>query len=280
MNHLQRDGHAATRQAKPGPAAASMVLRAGAGRGTVPTTVQGLQAQLDREQLRRHTLERAVAHAQAELAETRARLAEARAGEQVARQAAMHDSLTGLPNRRFFRQYLQQQFDEPGPTLPRLAVLYIDLDRFKPINDLHGHDAGDEVLRIVAARLAHAVRAEDMMSRLGGDEFSCLLTNRPCLPQLLEFAMKLLEVVAAPMTIDRHSVSVRPSIGIALSPADGDNADAIIRSADQAMLQAKRHSRGVAFYGECGARMEVSGSSSGSGAAQGRSEASPIAAGS
>jgi diguanylate cyclase len=253
LSYPRRHSHAALRRLEPGPAA-SAVLWAGAGSQVALPSVRWLQAELGREQLRRSSLERAVAHAQAELAEARARLVEATASEQAARQAALHDSLTGLPNRRFFRQHLQQQFDEPGPTLPRLAVLYMDLDRFKPVNDLHGHAAGDEVLKIVAARLAHAVRAEDMMSRLGGDEFACLLINRPCLPQLLEFAVKLLEVVSAPITIERHSVQVRTSVGIALSPGDGGSADAIIRSADRAMLQAKRQGHGVAFFDEWGGR--------------------------
>jgi diguanylate cyclase (GGDEF)-like protein len=213
--------------------------------------VRSLEAQVDRERQRQKDLARALAHAQAQLAEVRVQLEEARTGEHTARHMALHDSLTALPNRRFFHQHLQQQFEESARAGRLLAVLYIDLDRFKPINDRHGHDAGDEALKIIAARLAHAVRAEDMMSRLGGDEFACLLTNQPQRAQLVEFAVKLVEAVSAPMTIEGFSVQVRPSIGIALAPHHGASPDAIIRSADRAMLFAKRRRCGVSFFDDC-----------------------------
>ncbi|MCC5793471.1 MAG: GGDEF domain-containing protein [Chromatiales bacterium] len=230
------------------------------------TLVGWLQQNLSRELEHRKNLERAMAHAQAELLEARARLAEATSNEYMAWQVALLDCLTQLPNRRWFRQHLQQQLEESAASNgPRLAVVYIDIDRFKPINDLHGHDAGDQALKIIAARLAHAVRAEDMMSRLGGDEFACLLTQRPDRPQLIEFAVKLMEVVSAPMTIAGHSMWVRPSIGIALGPDyDGASADTLIRSADRAMLYAKRGRCGVAFYDECAS---IAGAAHGSGAA-------------
>jgi diguanylate cyclase (GGDEF)-like protein len=213
--------------------------------------VEYLQAELTGELAQRRQLERAIAHAEAELLEARLELARTRAGEQRALHQALHDGLTALPNRRYFRDRLDQQIGlHIGRGNNALAVMYLDLDAFKPINDLHGHDAGDEVLKIVAARLAHAVRAEDMMSRLGGDEFACLLANQPQRTQLREFAWKLREVVTSPMNVAGHCFRVRPSIGIALAPTDGRSADALLRSADTAMFHAKRHQTGVVFFDE------------------------------
>lgn len=213
--------------------------------------VEHLQAALAGELAQRRQLERAIAHAQAALVEARLELAGTRAGEQRALHQALHDGLTSLPNRRYFRDRLDQQLGvHVGSGNSVLAVMYLDLDAFKPINDTHGHDAGDEVLKIVGARLAHAVRAEDLMSRLGGDEFACLLANQPQRTQLREFAWKLLEVVTAPMTVAGHCFRIRPSIGIALAPTDGRSADALLRSADTAMYHAKREQTGIAFFDE------------------------------
>jgi diguanylate cyclase (GGDEF)-like protein len=215
--------------------------------------VHHLQAELAGEIRRRLELERSVAHARAELEATRAELAGTRAGTQRALHEALHDALTSLPNRRCFRERLDEQLRRNRSTSDApLAVMYIDLDAFKPINDGHGHDVGDEVLKIIAARLAHAVRAEDLMSRLGGDEFACLLANGAPREQLRELAAKLIEIVASPVTAGGHCFRVRPSVGVAMAPGDGQSADALIRSADTAMFHAKRQRTGVTFFDELG----------------------------
>lgn len=175
-------------------------------------------------------------------------LAERVRSERRVQHLARHDDLTALPNRGFFRERLGDALAAVEPRRETLAVLYLDLDGFKPVNDQHGHDAGDELLRIVAARLARAVRAEDMVSRLGGDEFGCLLSDAGDREQLGRRARKLLEAVSAPLRIGAVQLSVRPSIGIAVGPADGATAEALLKSADRAMYQAKRQGGGYAFF--------------------------------
>jgi diguanylate cyclase (GGDEF)-like protein len=206
-----------------------------------------LRTALAHELGRCQQLELEVFDAQTALAQLRAELAGTRAGERRARHLAMHDGLTSLPNRNFFRQQLGLALAHLEPQRPTFAVLYLDLDGFKPINDRHGHAIGDELLRIVAARLSQAVRAEDMVSRLGGDEFACLMADLRDREQLSRLAVKLVDTVSAPLMIGRLKLSVRPSIGIAICPTDGANADALLEKADAAMYRAKRCRTGYAF---------------------------------
>jgi len=146
-------------------------------------------------------LERELGDLQAALARSWAELADTRHGERRARHLALHDSLTGLPNRRCFGERLDRALAQMEPAHPGLAVLYIDLDGVKAINDRHGHDTGDELLKIVAARLRAALREQDVVSRLGGDEFACLLTGLLNRVQLAHLACKLFDTVSAPMQI-------------------------------------------------------------------------------
>ena len=199
---------------------------------------------------RRQQLELDIFDAQTALAQSHVELAGTQAEERRARHLAQHDSLTALPNRSYFRERLDRALTEAEHRREPLAVLYLDLDGFKPINDAHGHDAGDELLRIVAARLSRAVRAEDMVSRLGGDEFACLLSGLPNRVQLIHLARKLFDAVSAPLTVGTLKLSVRPSIGIATCPADGDTAEALLKHADAAMYRAKRQQTGHAFFDE------------------------------
>ena len=179
---------------------------------------------------------------------SRAELAGTRDGERRARHLALHDGLTSLPNRRFFRERLDHALSQVAPQRPAIAVLYLDLDGFKPINDAHGHATGDELLKIVAARLARAVRAGDMVGRLGGDEFACLLADSLNREQLTQLANKLVDAVSAPLQVGPLKLTVRPSIGIAICPTDGITAEALLNSADAAMYRAKRHNCGFAFF--------------------------------
>ena len=155
-----------------------------------------------------------------------------------------------MPNRVHFRQRLDQALALRQRASRPLGLLYLDLDGFKPVNDAYGHGAGDELLRIVAARLRHALRANDLVGRIGGDEFACLLCDVTDRPQLGQIARKLLDAVAAPLKIGQVQVSVAASIGIALYPGDGVSADDLLRNADAAMFRAKRQRVGYAFFGQ------------------------------
>jgi diguanylate cyclase (GGDEF)-like protein len=126
--------------------------------------------------------------------------------------------------------------------------MYIDLDGFKPVNDLHGHDIGDQLLRIIAARMSRTVRGEDMVSRLGGDEFACLLADVPDREAVSRLACKLFDAVAAPVKLGALELSVRPSIGIATCPGDGVSGAQLMKHADAAMYHAKRQRCGYAFF--------------------------------
>jgi diguanylate cyclase len=207
-----------------------------------------LQATLLLELARCSELELQLFDAQSALASARAELTGTQDGERKARHLAMHDGLTGLPNRRFFCERLEHALIHLEAPPASLAVLYLDLDDFKCVNDAHGHEVGDELLKVVSTRLNRAVRAEDMVSRLGGDEFACLRSGTLDRAQLAQLAVKLFDAVAAPMCIGTLNLSMRPSIGIALYPDDGGNAAALLRSADTAMYAAKRLHSGHAFF--------------------------------
>ncbi|MEH0167419.1 GGDEF domain-containing protein [Roseateles microcysteis] len=192
---------------------------------------------------------------QLELEQAQAELAGTQAGERRARHMALHDTLTGLPNRRYFRQRLELalRHDEGTPP-PGMAVLFMDLDGFKAINDNHGHQIGDELLRVVASRLSRVVRQGDMISRIGGDEFACLRLDWHSRGQLIQLAVKLHEVVAAPLTLGILKLSIKPSIGISLCPADGQTVTDLLKAADLAMYHAKQQHSGHAFFDQSAAR--------------------------
>ena len=190
--------------------------------------LDALQATLTAELGRCAHLERELADVQTALARSRAELADTRHGERRARHLALHDSLTGLPNRRCFGERLDRALAQVEPAHPGLALLYIDLDDLKAINDRHGHDTGDELLKIVAARLRAALREQDVVSRLGGDEFACLLTDLLNREQLAHLACKLFDTVSAPIQIGECGLVVRASIGIATCPADGSTGAALL----------------------------------------------------
>lgn len=199
---------------------------------------------------RRQQLELEVFEARSALAQAREELAGTQAVAQRVRHMASHDGLTSLPNRSFFRERLDQALVQAEPKSRPVAVLYLDLDGFKAVNDDHGHEAGDELLRIVAARLAGAVRADDLVGRLGGDEFACVMADVPGRHQLSHLACKLYDAVSTPFQLGKLTLTVRPSIGIAISPADGQTSDHLLRKADAAMYRAKRRQIGYAFFEE------------------------------
>lgn len=147
--------------------------------------------------------------------------------------AALHDSLTGLPNRAMLRSAVERALAER----PGFGLLLLDLDRFKPVNDAHGHEAGDEVLRVTGERLRRALRPADVVARLGGDEFAVFLDDSTDVRALTE---RLQARVAAPIHLGDAVVAVGVSVGHALHPVDGTSFEALLRAADQDMYRSKR----------------------------------------
>jgi diguanylate cyclase (GGDEF)-like protein len=160
--------------------------------------------------------------------------------EDEARFLAYHDTLTGLPNRRLLDDRLRQALHLAQRRDARLAVMLVDLDDFKQINDAHGHRAGDAVLREVAARLAACVRKADTLARQGGDEFVVLIPDLAQTTDGQVVAEKVLRALAAPLQADGAPLRLGASIGISLYPADARDGDALLRNADAAMYRAKR----------------------------------------
>ncbi|MES2534819.1 MAG: sensor domain-containing diguanylate cyclase [Pseudomonadota bacterium] len=155
------------------------------------------------------------------------------------RYLASHDVLTGLPNRAHFLDVQQQAIWHARRTQHMLATLFLDLDKFKPINDTLGHHIGDQLLAAVAERLRAAVRQADVVARIGGDEFAILLTSLPSTDIATTLARKLLDTLSRPFVLRGQKIEISASIGIALYPADGDDPQALLMHADKAMYQAK-----------------------------------------
>ena len=165
----------------------------------------------------------------------------------AAQHQASHDVLTGLANRALFDEILGHQLAICKRTKTNLAVVNIDLDGFKPVNDAHGHATGDEMLCIVATRLKAAIRESDLAARLGGDEFALILQNAG-LPAARTVAQKLIDSLSAPYSIGSQTLKISASIGIAVYPELGATAEALSQSADEAMYKAKAAGkRGVAL---------------------------------
>ncbi|WGF88676.1 bifunctional diguanylate cyclase/phosphodiesterase [Marinivivus vitaminiproducens] len=162
---------------------------------------------------------------------------------------AMHDPLTDLPNRTYFRERLQQAAAGARRSGATLAVLLLDLDQFKDVNDTLGHPAGDLLLIEVARRLARTVRANDTVARLGGDEFAILLEDVREPEDAASSAQRALEQLTEPFRIDGQEVFIGVSIGVTISPNDGDDPDTLFRNADLALYRAKAEARGgYQFY--------------------------------
>ena len=172
----------------------------------------------------------------------------AEAAQKLAQSLARHDALTGLPNRRVFAEVLEAARLQAGRGGAQFAVLSLDLDRFKPVNDIHGHHAGDDVLREVATRIGAVVRAGDMVARLGGDEFALIMHcnegEDPSAAAAL-LADRIIAGVGRPISIGSRFVDVGASIGIALCPMDGTDPETLLRAADMAMYRAKERGRGT-----------------------------------
>jgi len=156
---------------------------------------------------------------------------------------AHYDVLTGLPNRALFVDRFHQAIAHSNRTQTQLAVCFLDLDQFKPVNDNYGHDVGDQLLIEVAQRIKACIREEDTVSRQGGDEFALLLNNIESLVQVEQTLERLHESLAQPYGIDDHVHNITLSSGATLYPADNGDIDTLLRHADNAMYQAKQAGR-------------------------------------
>ncbi len=174
-----------------------------------------------------------------------------KAQEERTRFLADHDELTELPNRGRFRYTLDAALQRAERSGKMLSILFLDLDRFKNINDSLGHDAGDEVLRAVAERLVACVRKVDIVARFGGDEFAVLVEGLTAEDQASTVARKIVEAVARPMILAGRQYRPAASLGISTFPTDGRDAQSLLKNADIAMYRAKEEGRGTfQFYSE------------------------------
>jgi diguanylate cyclase (GGDEF)-like protein len=162
---------------------------------------------------------------------------------------AHHDSLTNLPNRTLFQQHLERAMQRADRSHSNVALLFIDLDRFKNINDSLGHDSGDELLREVATRFSAEIRHYDMVARFGGDEFAIILDSVQQNEEVVDFVQRLKELLQKPFLLANKMIYIEASIGISLYPLNGKNSEELLRNADTAMYQAKRSEQyHFAFY--------------------------------
>jgi len=199
------------------------------------------------EDLRR--VEIALARSRKALAQTQSSLADSQEEEKRSRLAAMHDAATGLPNRSLFDDRMTQAIALAERNHWTLAVMFFDLDRFKRINDEHGHAAGDFVLKEVASRLLQQLREEDTVCRNGGDEFLYLLVNPQGQENVERIARKILTNIIRPMSFNGLDLIVGVSIGIALFPESAATGAELIARADAAMYSAKKDGTGYALWG-------------------------------
>jgi len=153
---------------------------------------------------------------------------------------ALHDELTGLPNRRLLMDRLSLAITHARRNKRTMAVMYLDLDGFKQINDTLGHDAGDTLLSMVSARLVAAVRQEDTVARLGGDEFVIALWELNHAEGVVKLVSKVIQAVSHPYIIQDRSVSMTVSVGVGIYPTHGEDVETLLKSADLALHEAKR----------------------------------------
>lgn len=170
-------------------------------------------------------------------------ITERREAEERIRHLALYDALTDLPNRALLQDRLRQAMSEAQREQTLLAVLFLDLDRFKIVNDSLGHAVGDRLLQVVAERLGQHVRGSDTVCRLGGDEFVVVLTAVHDASDTARVADKLLRGLTEPLRVDGHTLNVSISIGISLYPMDGRDPDTLLQHADTALYQAKTGGR-------------------------------------
>ncbi|MDF1683435.1 MAG: sensor domain-containing diguanylate cyclase [Legionellaceae bacterium] len=177
-------------------------------------------------------------------------ITEQKENEEKINKYAFVDTVTNLPNRRYFDDYIKRAASNARRYNTRLGLLYIDLDLFKPINDTHGHDMGDLVLQEISDRICGALRTEDMLARVGGDEFVLTLSSITNIKHLEILAKRILSVCCQPIHIAEQSLQLSVSIGISFIQARDFDEQALIKSADKAMYQAKKQGGNCFVFAE------------------------------
>jgi diguanylate cyclase (GGDEF)-like protein len=188
---------------------------------------------------------------------------------------AHHDDLTRLVNRAVFRKRLEEAIALASSDRRGLAVFYLDLDRFKQVNDSRGHEVGDRVLVEVAKRMRGAVRSIDTLARIGGDEFAAILPFMEDPEAAIQLAQRLIDLVASPIVIDIEASNIGVSIGIALFPQHGLTIDALLRHADRALYEAKHSGRNTFCINASAAMQAAADQADARGAQSGEAEAAP-----
>ena len=217
-----------------------------------------VKAQLDRRQAVleldaiRNDLERTVLERTQDLVAANetlsAEINERQAAEALAQTLARHDPLTGLANRRHFLEELERRLALVGEEKSAFALMFIDLDRFKPINDVHGHAIGDQLLQVIATRLNGCIRDDSFAARLGGDEFAILVEGPGGREGVAAAARRILHELSAPILVNGLKLTVGASIGVALCPEDGRDAAELLQRGDAAMLRAKEDRGAYQFF--------------------------------
>ena len=218
----------------------------------VPAVERGLQEAEERQWRRRaegelkalnEALEKRVTERTSELAslneELQVKIAERREAEKIIRQMAYYDALTSLPNRILFNDRLGVELAHARRNKQKLAILFLDLDGFKKVNDTMGHTMGDKLLKGIGERLRECVREDDTVARMGGDEFTLLLPGIKHPEGATKVARKVIDSVKQPIALDGRDLNVTTSIGIALYPEDGEDTETLLKNADIAMYRAK-----------------------------------------
>jgi diguanylate cyclase len=208
--------------------------------------------ELAKEVTERVVIETELADTKADLADVRDDLSKSQAKEQETRKSSLQDALTGLPNRVSFEQDLDRGLRQAKRHRWQLALLFIDIDKFKSVNDSYGHGVGDRVLLMMADRLKSFLRDEDTVSRWGGDEFACLVLEVQQEADVTRLAEKMVNRIAEACECDGIVLSIRVSIGIAIYPADGETAGTLFKNADAAMFRAKGTEKRVVLFRETG----------------------------
>lgn len=163
--------------------------------------------------------------------------------EELIWRQANFDALTGLPNRRLFHEHLRQEMKKTDRSLLPMALVFVDLDHFKEINDTLGHDKGDMLLKEVATRLLSSVRSSDTVARLGGDEFTVIISQLRNASDVVRTAQEILKKISTPFDLGGNIAQISSSIGITMYPEDGQDAETLMKNADQAMYAAKQQGR-------------------------------------
>ena len=163
---------------------------------------------------------------------------------------AQHDSLTGLPNRNLLRQQMDEMLQHTRRSTDKVAVLMLGLDNFKAVNETLGHGIGDKLLRAVAKRLRSTLREEDALARLNSDEFTIVQGGVMRPEDAVLLARRILDAISEPYLLEGHSVVIGASIGIAMSPGDGEDSEKLLKSADMALSRAKSDFRGTFSFFE------------------------------